>query len=280
MTAFSFSNFAKFTYAAFLRSKSANSHLSLKRILYLVLFHLFFALLEAVVWIGFGLDEVFYEAYRGKTIKEPVFIVGNPRSGTTFLQRLLAKDRKNFSCMKMWEILFAPAVSLRNMVRLLTILDRRLGSPLYNCLSALERRWREENAMHDIALRKPEEDQYLLAHIWSTLAVWQISGILEKATDYTYFDQTVPEKEKRRIMSFYERCVKRHLYAHRDGGKHYLSKNPSSSPRIETLLKSFPDAKIIYLVRNPLDVIPSYISLVDATWHLLGDSAERYGCRE
>jgi hypothetical protein len=134
--------------------------------------------------------------------------------------------------------------------------------------------------MHDVALRKPEEDQYLLAHIWSTLAVWQISGVLEEATDYTYFDQAVGEEEKRRIMEFYRRCVKRHLYARREGGKHYLSKNPSSSPRIETLCEYFPDAKIIYLVRNPLDAIPSYVSLLDATWHLLGDPIEDYGCRD
>ncbi|MEA3407801.1 MAG: sulfotransferase [Chloroflexota bacterium] len=280
MTAFSVKNFVTFIYAAFLGEGTGNSQLTPKRILYLVSTCLFIVLLETVVWIGFALDEIFFKGYRSQRIRQPVFIVGNPRSGTTFLQRLLAKDRRNFACMDMWEILFAPAISLRKLVWLLSTWDRRLGGPLCNCLSRWERRWQKENAMHDIALRKPEEDQYLLTHIWSTLAIWQISGILEEAGAYTHFDQAVSEAEKKRIMAFYERCIKRHLYAHDAADKHYLSKNPSSSPRIQTLYQFFPDAKIIYLVRNPLDVIPSYISLLDATWRLLGDPTEEYGCRD
>ena len=40
-----------------------------------------------------------------------LFIIGPPRSGTTRMHRLMATDIKTFSSMKMWELLFAPAIS-------------------------------------------------------------------------------------------------------------------------------------------------------------------------
>jgi hypothetical protein len=45
---------------------------------------------------------------------------------------------------------------------------------------------------------------------------------------------------------------------------------------VDTLYEFFPDAKIIYLVRNPLHMIPSYVSLMDYTWRLLGNPLEAY----
>ena len=81
-------------------------------------------------------------------------------------------------------------------------------------------------------------------------------------------------------MSFYKGCVQRHLYAHRDRDKHYLAKNPHFSPMVDTLYDWFPDAKIIYLARNPLDMIPSYISLKEEEWQLLGNPIEEYASRD
>jgi hypothetical protein len=137
--------------------------------------------------------------------------------------------------------------------------------------------------MHRAALRAADEDQYLLVHAWSTLAIWLFSAILEEARPYTYFDTEMSAAEKERIMAFYKRCVQRHLYAragHQGQARHYLSKNPSASPKVDALYEFFPDAKIIYLARNPLDMIPSYISLLDFTWNTLGDPVEAYGARD
>jgi hypothetical protein len=144
----------------------------------------------------------------------------------------------------------------------------------------LQRRWQKANVVHKIALRAPEEDEYLLLHLWSTLKVWTFAAMLEEAGRYTYFDEQISAREKRHIQRFYFRCLQRHLYAHDAAAKVYLSKNPSYSPMIETVLEIFPDARFIYLARSPLEMIPSYISLTEEEWQILGDPPEPYMSRD
>jgi hypothetical protein len=47
------------------------------------------------------------------------------------------------------------------------------------------------------------------------------------------------------------------------GKKYYVAKAPAFSAKIETLVEFFPDARIIYLVRNPLDMLPSTVSWIN-----------------
>jgi hypothetical protein len=74
-------------------------------------------------------------------------------------------------------------------------------------------------------------------------------------------------------MAFYTECLQRHLRAHRQDGqsdeRHYLAKNPAMTPKLESVGEWFPDAKVIELVRNPLQTIPSYISLMQFTYEVL-----------
>lgn len=280
--AFNFRGFARFTYKALFQSRGTDYRLTPKRISRLVVFYVLFFLIELVTWTGFWLDDVLARGYRQVTVKQPVFIVGNPRSGTTFLFRLLAKDERTFTHLKMWEILLAASVTQREVFRWLGTLDRALGGPLDKLALTLMRRYEENDVVHRVRLGAPEEDQYLLFHIWSTLAVSLFAAILDEAPLYTYFDSAMPAAEKQRIMSFYKRCLQRHLYARtdREGSRHYLGKNPSASPKVDALYKRFPDAKIIYLARNPLDTIPSYISLLDYEWRLFGDPLQPFGGRD
>ena len=76
-------------------------------------------------------------------------------------------------------------------------------------------------------------------------------------------------------MRFYRDCLRRHLFA-RNSDKKFLSKNPTFSPKVDSLYEFFPDAKIIYLVRNPLDTIPSIISWMSYEWKQFSDPAENY----
>jgi hypothetical protein len=77
-------------------------------------------------------------------------------------------------------------------------------------------------------------------------------------------------------MRFYRKCLQRHLHAHEIEDKHILSKNPYFTPKVDALYQRFPDAKIIYLARNPLKVVPSYASLSAHWWQLLCEPEERY----
>lgn len=255
-----------------------------RRIAILLAFFFFFPLLEFVIWIGFLCDNIFFRGYRQERVTSPVFIIGNPRSGTTFLHRLLSKDVERFSTMQMWEILLAPSIIQRKIIRGLTALSQRFGAMLHRRLSGMEDRWQEQNVMHDVSLREPEEDDYLLLHIWSSLTIGLSAGLLKEAIPYTYFDTSLPASEKNRIMAFYKRCVQRHLHAsrhrHDTKAKSYLAKNPALSPKIDTVFEYFPDAKIIYLARSPLEMIPSYVSMMAFSWRVLGIQAEGQALRD
>jgi hypothetical protein len=129
-------------------------------------------------------------------------------------------------------------------------------------------------AMHEISFLEPEEDDYLLLHIWSALTIGLSAGLIKEAIPYTYFDTALPDADRKRIMAFYRRCVQRHLYADRrqdgNGARVYLAKNPALSPKVGSLFEAFPGAKVIYLARSPLEMIPSYLSMMRFSWRALG----------
>jgi hypothetical protein len=278
--AFNFAGLARFFYKQLFQSKGTAYRLTLKRIGLVALAGSLYGLVEILTWIGFLLDEILFPGYREAEIEEPVYIIGNPRSGTTFLQRLLAKDQATFLSMRTWEMLLAPSVTMRKVFWAVSSLDDRIGSPVARLLGILEEGWQEDNVVHRIALRAPEEDEYLLIHIFSTLKIWLYVAMLDEAERYTYFDSQMDQEEKDRIMAFYARCLRRHAHAHGIGDRHYLAKNPHFSPMVDTLYRRFPGAKIIYLARNPLDMVPSYVSLKENEWQLLGDPVETYSSRK
>jgi hypothetical protein len=278
--AFDFKALARFTYKQLFKSSGTPYRLSLKRIGLLLLSYPLYTLVELVNWLGLALDAILFPGYRREEIRQPVYIIGNPRSGTTFLHRLLAQDETTFSTMRTWEMLVAPSITMRKVFWALSALDHRLGRPVARVLGMLEESWQEDNVVHRIAMRAPEEDDYLLVHIFSCLKIWLYVAMLDEAERYTYFDSQMPEEDKERIMSFYTRCLQRHLHAHGHGDKHYLAKDPNFSPLVDTLYWHFPDVRIIYLARNPLDMIPSYVSLKESEWQLLGDPARAYSSRE
>jgi hypothetical protein len=237
-----------------------------------VAFYALYPIVELSTWMGFLLDRILFPGYRRQPVRSPVFIVGNPRSGTTFLHRLLARDTGSFTSMKMWEILAAPSIVQRRIVQALGALDRLLGGPVTKRIESVERTWQRENEMHRVGLTEPEEDDYLLLHIFSALTIWLSSGMVDRARPYTYFDSGLPASRRARIMSFYRQCLQRHLYAEGGDGRRYLAKNPALTPKLASLLEQFPDAKIIFLVRTPLEVVPSYVSMMQFSWRVLGVS--------
>ena len=52
--------------------------------------------------------------------------------------------------------------------------------------------------------------------------------------------------------------------------RRFLSKNPTFSPKIESINQTFPDAKIICMVRSPLEVVPSALSIASYLYNTFG----------
>lgn len=242
------------------------SHLgnSLRQVAIAFAFLIFYPLLQLWNWSSFLLDELFYPSYRRQSIRQPVFVIGMFRSGTTLLHRLLAQDSQ-FNTMMMWEVLFAPAIFQR---KLFLLIHRVAGSIFRPLLNKLHASWLKNNPMHQVNLQYPEEDDYLLLHRWSTLTAGLSSGELDLARPYLHFDQQI--KKRAEIMEFYALCVKKHLFSHRGEGSIYLAKNPALTPKLQSMYTQFPDAKVVFIVRSPLEVIPSFLSMMKFSWRIIG----------
>lgn len=277
---YNFKAFFRFLHRSFLNYRGTNYRLTTKRLGVLLLALVIYIPVELVTWMGLILDEIFFRGYREMEVRQPIFIIGNPRSGTTFLHRLLAKDRRHFLSMKTWEIFIAPSVLMRKFLKALARAGRAVGAPIQRRLRRLERDWQRENVVHRLAIHAPEEDEYLFIHIFSCLKIWSFAAMLEEARPYVYFDSEMDPEEKDRILDFYARMLQRHLFMHQGEGSHYLAKNPNFSPMVDSLLDRFPDAKFIYLVRNPLEAVPSHLSLKEKEWKMLGSPLEPYASRE
>ena len=134
----------------------------LRRLLVIALFLPPFALIQVVHWIGLLLDEVLFRGYRRVEIREPLFVLGVPRSGTTHLHRVLAQDPQ-YTTFSTWECLFAPSVAERRLWLGLGWIDARLGRPLGRLFGWLERRaFAGLVEVHSMGLADPEEDYFAL----------------------------------------------------------------------------------------------------------------------
>lgn len=273
-------DFLRFLGKCFFNNQGTNYRLTGKRLGVLLLAMGIYLPAELLIWTGLFLDELFYPGYREKKINQPVFIIGNPRSGTTFLQRLLARDTSNFLSMRTWEIFAAPSISSRKTISFAARIATAIGIQITRRIRRLESLWKESNRIHRLKLRAPEEDEYLFIHNFSTMKIWSYAAMEEEADRYIYFDELIPDSQKERLMDFYQACIQRHIHYHEGENKHYLSKNPNFTPAIETLLDRFPDAKFIYLIRTPLKAIPSHVSLKEREWQMLGSPLEEYACRD
>ena len=78
---------------------------------------IFFRWLVAVlIKLTLALDFLFYPSKRKKKIISPVFLIGHPRSGTTFTHRFIMKNCPQFNSLCLFDFLF-PALTAKRMMR-------------------------------------------------------------------------------------------------------------------------------------------------------------------
>jgi len=265
--------YLKTFWVSFFKSEDTPGRLTPKRFLILTLIFLLYPLYHFSIRLAYGLDQLFYPQHVDQEVEKPIFIVGNFRSGTTLLHRLLAKDPR-FTGMKTWEIYVAPTITQRKLIRWLMRFNRMIGNPLQRVIKRFEEALAEYSYMHKARLDEIEEDSQVLLQIWSTYHLFAFFPFPELVRNFIYYDERIPEEQKEKEMEYYRQIIKRHVYA--NNGKRFISKNPSFSPKVKTLHKKFPDAKFINLVRSPLRVIPSAVSMFSNHWRTYGDPNEEY----
>lgn len=232
-----------------------------RRWLVLVVLWPLLALILLINGLGLALDHVLFARFRRVVVNAPVFVLGVPRSGTTFVHRLLALDADRFTTTALWELVFAPSITQRYFWTGVVRLDRMLGRPLGRCLYWLERRALGGlDDIHSTGLAAPEEDYLALAHVLGCFL--QVLPFPESHQwQLAYADTQLDPARKARLMRFYRRFVQRHLWFH-GTDKTFLSKNPSFTPMLNMLADEFPDARFVACFRNPSKAVPSQINSI------------------
>lgn len=202
---------------------------------------------------GRAADHVLHPHFRKQPLDRPVFILGNPRGGTTFVHRFLLNTGR-LCAFELWEMLF-PAVSTRKVLG--RVIDR--FAPLSPA------RYHSSEA-HETGLRDVETDDAMAffhfvdgGFLWSYFLAWEDRW--GSALSKTYFDlDNEPEEKQEKLFAYLEGCWRRNLQAKHQS--RIIVKSSIFTLRVKTLLKRYPDCKIIYVVRDPLETIPSGMSLL------------------
>jgi hypothetical protein len=199
------------------------------------------------------LDRIFFPQYRKVEIKNPIFIIGHPRSGTTFVHHLLTQTEE-FATFKTWQI-FLPSLTARLLFR-----------SLINYLLSKEKSTIVPDRVgHKVSLDRIEEEEFLFLHQLDTQFVMTLSPLAFDDREYPELrlHDLQPESRLQRSMRFFRGCLQRQIYE--TGNHQVVAQIHYSTNRLKTLLKEFPDAKFIYLIRSPYETIPSHFSL---NWNL------------
>jgi len=215
-----------------------------------------FALLQvrqAISATTLGLDHLVYPRHRKQAIDRPIFIIGNPRSGTTFLHRLLL-GAGDMAAFELWEMLF-PAITARKLLgRIVPRLDR-LSPARYH-----------SSDVHDTSLRGIETDDVAWffrtldgPFAWAYFLAWQDTWGSELSRREFGIDGVAPREEER-FFHYYEACWRRNLTLKR--ANRILVKSSMLTFQLDALLRRYPDCRLVYVVRDPVEVIPSGMSLL------------------
>lgn len=211
----------------------------------------------------FLLDYLLFPRLWRQQVKQPVFIVGHARSGTTLMHRLMAADGEKFSYFLYWETFF-PSLLQKKIIRGLGWLDQRLlgGAIKQKLVVWDDKTFGPYRHAHDISLWNSEEDQFVMKAAFVTQQ-WALDIPMMDSLDIFHVDQM--PKKRRRWLRHYRECVKRQLLLN-GGDKIHLSKNPVMSGWVEAIIETFPDARIAVMMRDPKQCIPSVLKLVEMSW--------------
>ena len=259
-------------YAALFVYACSRAFVDGRRFIAAVLLILLFPLLilwQAFHWIGFAIDEVLFRGYKRIEVRNPLFVLGPPRTGTTHLHRVLAADERT-TTFSTWECLFGLSITGRYVCLGLARLDRLLGHPVGRLATWIgSKTLGSMDDVHEFGISEPEEDFLCLMPVASCFILIVAFPGASWLWSTARLDRDVDERERQKLMKYYRRAIQRHLYVF-GKDKQYLSKNPSFSGMAESLLEEFPDARIIACSRDPVATVPSQLSSLEPSLRLLG----------
>ena len=111
----------------------------------------------------------------------------------------------------------------------------------------------------------PQEEEFALANMmpYTYYNFWFFPKYMHEYCDRYLTFERITSEELRVFEEVFTKLIKISLW--NTHGTQFLSKNPPHTGRVRELVKMFPDAKFIYLVRNPYTVFESTRSFFNNT---------------
>lgn len=173
---------------------------------------------------------------------DPLFILGHWRSGTTFVHNVFSCDR-HFGYNTTYQTVFPHLMMF--------------GQGFFKKqMSWLMPSHRPTDNM-ELAVDLPQEEEFALTNsmpytyynMWYLPKSWQ-----DYVERYLLFNE-IGKDELARFEEELMKVIKIALW--NTNGTQFLSKNPPHTGRVKELVRMFPNAKFIYLMRNPYTVFES-----------------------
>jgi hypothetical protein len=213
-------------------------------------------------------------------VRKPLFVIGNPRTGSTFLHFLLSCDPYAYA-PPMWQSSFpSPPPSHDPNVSDSRIDDLRKEMHIYFDLAPIIR------TMHPVDIHLPHECYHFFDRTYLD-SQWSVRH--QGDTGFFEFYESLSSDD---VIKHYEDYRKQMqlLALHHPGFKgenpiHFVMKDPNPIHDYfpEALVKTFPDCNIIEMHRNPADSLHSYFLLESSVAKLLlyGENydLQKYGQR-
>jgi hypothetical protein len=206
------------------------------------------------------------ERWKGKAarmaeaqIKKPIFIVGMPRSGSTYLHELLAEN-PGYRAPRVWEVMFP--VGARN--RDASDDQRRIRKAAF-CLWWFRKLAPRADAVYPMRATTPHE--CVAIHSYTLLSEEFISTC--RIPTYEAYlhgtDLTAAYLWQRKFLQYLQLD---------SPGQRWVLKSPDHVYGLEQLLAVFPDAYIIQTHRNPVEVLKSSADLTRVLRGLYGRAGD------
>jgi len=182
----------------------------------------------------------------GAAIQAPVFITGLPRSATSFLHTLLALDPDN-SVPRCWRMMhpYPPAGALAAFL-CKTQVEFQLG--LFRCLNP------GLGSLHQLSADEPQECTDITAHCFQSLR-------FDSTHRVPSYQAWLDAHGHHGAFRFHRRFLQ-HLEAQTPGG-HWILKSPDHVFALDAIKCIYPDARIVFLHRDPLSVVASCSKLAE-----------------
>ena len=207
--------------------------------------NVFISFLIVLLASPFHIIEWVYFSFKLKNYilkKDPIFILGHWRSGTTLLHNVLSKD-KNLGYFTTYNSLFSNNLTTKFLFKTLMKITMPKKRPADNV---------------KLGIDLPQEDEFALGNYHNNSYYY----FFYFPSNYQFFYNKairfdVSDDDKKDWRNKYDELIKKANI--NTNGSQIIVKNPCNTARINQLLKMYPNAKFIHIYRNPVTVYLSTI---------------------